>query len=352
MEQTPEKDFRADTTPSDIQFGAVYFDGRSSAKHLVEVTVRGGRLEITFQDRPTLHFSSDEVRITSRLGNTPRSLRLPENALLETDLNDAVDRLEEAWHRPGIRIHRLESSWKTAVFSILLLATIFVSAFVWGIPLAAKHVAYRIPDNIAYQVGSGTLDTLDEILFEPSTLIRPRKDELTRGFANMASKYPRLPLNLIFRKADMANAFALPNGTVVVTDELVQLAKRDEEIYAVLAHEIGHIEHRHTVRMALESSAIGVLLMVFFGDASQAAGLLGALPAIYANATFSRDHETEADTFALAYMTKSGLDPAAFADILERLTEDQSEATSPDALRYLSSHPATHQRIARFRKPR
>ena len=56
------------------------------------------------------------------------------------------------------------------------------------------------------------------------------------------------------------------DGTVLVTDELVELAKNDDEIISVLAHEIGHLQRRHALRMALESSAIAVLASAYLGD--------------------------------------------------------------------------------------
>ncbi len=90
--------------------------------------------------------------------------------------------------------------------------------------------------------------------------------------------------------------------------------------------------------------------MVVFGDASQAAGLTASLPAIYANSAFSRRHEEEADTFALDYMMRSGLDPEAFALALEHLTEGaEDRGEESEFLQYMSSHPATEDRIARFR---
>jgi predicted Zn-dependent protease len=78
---------------------------------------------------------------------------------------------------------------------------------------------------------------------------------------------------------------------------------------------------------------------------------MGALPAIYANAHFSQEHETEADIFALEYMKRFGLNPEAFARALEHLSQKEKGAEeASEVLKYLSSHPPTPERIARFRK--
>jgi len=340
-------------TPSaEIRFEAVYFDGASSARTPAKVRFTAGALLVELADRTgrpsRLRFQPGEVNLSSRLGNTTRSLQLPEHAKLETDDNDAVDRLAEAWGGRKVRAHLLESSWRAAIVAVATLAAMSAAFFVWGIPLLAERAAMAMPDELAYDLGQGTMAALDKSMFDASELPEERRSELQGRFRKMADEYPSLPLQLLFRKAGMANAFALPNGKVVVTDELVEIAESDDEILAVLAHEIGHVEHRHTARMALESSAVGLIAMMYLGDATQMASIAGALPAIYANSHYSRAHETQADTFALKYMDRTGLPKEAFASILERMTKE-SGGDQPELLRYIASHPATDERVARFR---
>jgi Zn-dependent protease with chaperone function len=139
----------------------------------------------------------------------------------------------------------------------------------------------------------------------------------------------------------------LPDGTVIATDELVGLAKDDQEVLAVLAHEIGHVHHRHSLRMALESSTVVLLVSTYLGDVTQLTTLSASLPGVYAQARYSREHETEADTFALRHLDRSGISHRRFADILRAL----QTAAGPDpdrGLQYLASHPPTSERIRRF----
>ncbi len=328
-----------------------YYDGKSNEAHPARLRLANLKLELQLVDasQATLHFAPDEVDIASRLGNTTRTLRFRSTAAFESDDNDAIDIIERALGRGEWRAHFLESNVAWALGALITLMLVAGVAWKWGVPWAAKKVAFAIPEDIAYRMGEGSLETLDKILFEPSQLPTPKQKELHAGFAKMAAAYPELPLHLEFRSASMPNAFALPNGTVVVTDELLDVVESDAEVYAVLAHEIGHVEHRHAARLALEGSVVGLFVMVVFGDASQAAGLTATLPAVYANAAFSREHETEADTFALQYMRRAGLDPGNFALALKHLTKEaEGQVSEPQALQYLSSHPATASRIARF----
>lgn len=330
-----------------------YFDGETS--HSLRVTViataQALRLEDT-QGTLVRVANSFEFVISPRLGKTRRAIRFADGAALETDNNDAVDWFVANAHsvdslsRWEHWVHLLESSKNAALVSLVGLVLLGVVGFVWGVPFVAARVANGIPDAMANDLGHGTLAALDEIMFEPSALDAERKASLSAAFARMAEAYPQLPLRLEFRRA-MPNAFALPNGTVVVTDELVTLAENDNEILAVLAHEIGHVHERHALRMAVESSLVALFAMAYLGDASQASVIAGGLPAVYANAHFSRSHETEADTFALEFLTRAHVPRHHFANILRRL-HAKLGGDDKGMLSYFSSHPGIEERAARF----
>ena len=84
-----------------------------------------------------------------------------------------------------------------------------------------------------------------------------------------------------------ANAFALPNGTIVVTDDLVKLAEHDDELVAVLAHEIGHVVSRHALRRVLQDSGVMLLVAGITGDIVSISSLAAALPTLLIEAKYS-----------------------------------------------------------------
>lgn len=326
-----------------------YYDGVTSEPTNVVITLdEQGFLNVHGLPGPVAHPLASVV-IAPRLGNTTRSVTFPDGAKCETDDHAALAELERRSGKGGgLRfVHALESSWRTALgATVVLIALLFVGVK-WGIPALADRVARSIPPELAYDLGRGTLATLDKILLKPSELSLERQAELDRAFEGMSKNYRELPLELVFRRGVGPNAFALPDGTVIVTDELVELAKNDNEILSVLAHEIGHVHHRHGLRMALESSTVLLLVSTYFGDVTQLTTLSAALPSVYAQAHYSRDHETEADSFALAYLEKSHIPKRHFADIMRAL----QKFAGPDpkhGLQYLSSHPPTTERVRRF----
>ena len=145
-----------------------------------------------------------------------------------------------------------------------------------------------------------------------------------------------------------SDLFALPGGTLLMTDKLVRLAQNDDQISAVLAHEIGHVRHRHGLRLGLQAAGIAALSAALFGDAVSITGLAVTLPTAILQNGYSRELETEADDYAFVRLKEVGISPKAFAEMME-LFEKQAHEKSPkgSAMDYLSTHPATANRIQR-----
>ncbi len=131
-----------------------------------------------------------------------------------------------------------------------------------------------------------------------------------------------------------ANAFALPGGIVIVTDQLMQLAEHDDEILAVLAHEIGHVKHRHVLRGLPQDSATALIIAGVTGDVSSITPLAAAAPTFLMRAPHSREHEAEADRHALQLMQQMGMAPHHFPAILNRMaSRGGEESDEGDKLR-------------------
>lgn len=335
-----------------ISFNAQYFDGNSSASHAVTlqlqddgtVRIRGDGIDLAY---PVAAFS-----VASRLGNARRSLRLPDGALCETDDNDAVGRMfarRQAGSFHGL-LHRWESRTSYALAALALTLIAAWVAIQFGIPAVARQVALGLPAATESAIGKNALAGLDQVVFKPSQLPQARQNALQALFAEITRDLePGRTGRLEFRMGEKLgpNAIALPSGIVVITDELVNLAKRDEELAAVLAHEIGHLKYRHALRHILQDSATSLLIVFVTGDPSS---ILGAIPTGLLLTKYSRDFEREADDFALQYLDRRGIDSKAFSDILLRM--DRERPASRDIPSFLSTHPSTEERARRSQQKR
>jgi Zn-dependent protease with chaperone function len=327
---------------------ALYYDGKSSARRNVDLHLPesgSGVIRISGEgvDRS---YAFAEVKTSPRIGNSRRSLYVPDGAVCETDDNDAVDRAFSA--TPAGKLHGILHLWESRLRYVAL-ALVLTAGLLWivieyGVPVLAREVAMNMPPSAEERIAEGALSGLDRFLFKPSSLTEARKEELRDLFAGIAGNDSGYRLE--FREGGRmgANAIALPAGTIVLTDELVKLSQRDDELIAVLAHEVGHLKQRHALRHVLENSVTALLIVAISGDVNS---ILGAVPIAVVGARYSRKFEREADDFALHYLKSRRIDPAVFSDILLRLEKQHPEGSFPT---FLSSHPATAERAARARK--
>jgi len=322
----------------------VYFDGKSSLRHEVGLLIGGGKVKLVGRDIE-LEYSARKVRVAPRLGNTPRWLYLPGGGACVVADNDAVDRFTR--ERPFTRLlNRLEARPAYAVAAIALVAGLLWLLIDRGLPPAVEYIAERIPRGAETALGEQTLDALSEDWFRPSALPRARQGALRQEFDDLAkSAGDTGPLRLEFRASPIgANAFALPSGIIVVTDDLVKLARNDQQVLAVLAHEIGHVRYRHTMRRLLQSSATALIIAAVTGDIASTTSLAASAPALLLQTRYSRDYEREADRFAIDLLQRTGIGAQHFAAILARL--EGKHRGSGFVPTFLSSHPPTAEREA------
>lgn len=334
-----------------ISFEAKYYDGVVSESVDVRVELESDDTIRVVSPTKSMQWPLAVVRVSARLGNTARKITFPDGAVCECNDHAGIDQLLRRTGRgkTGTLVHLLESSWRAALLATFVLVGFIAAGVRWGIPFAAKQVAAAIPPGLAYDLGRGTLAMLDRSMLRPTELNAKRQGELDSGFSLIAAEYPDLPLRLHFRRGVGPNAFALPDGSVIVTDELVALAKDDQEILSVLMHEIGHVHHRHALRMALESSTVFILVSTYLGDVTQLSTQSSTLPGVIARSHYSREHEVEADSFALVHLDRAHIPRQHYANILRSL--QQRIGDDPEhGMQYLASHPPTAERIRRFER--
>jgi Zn-dependent protease with chaperone function len=334
-----------------VEINARYYDGRTSRVQEVRLFFgQDGRLGLTGEGLSSDYVLAD-VEIGTRIGDTPRTLVFPDGGKCEIRDNNTLDdflsrnRLENGsgW------IHRLESHLRYVVLAVLVTAVFSWGMVAHGIPWLAERTAYALPPAVDRALGQGTLKLLDRSLFSASEIAAETRDRLHERFRLMIQALEAAPhYRLEFRNGGKigANALALPSGIIVVTDELVQMSNNDDEIAAIIAHEVGHLVHRHSIRMVMQDSAVTLLIAAVTGDPFSTSGLAVALPTVLIHASYSQAFETEADDYAYRYLVNNQIPTRSFADILVRITDEEDESLVE---KYISTHPGTRKRIERFR---
>jgi Zn-dependent protease with chaperone function len=339
---------------------ANYFDGRSARLHPVQLQVDAGMLLVNAPDVER-SYPLGAVALSEPFAAAPAVLRFGDGASCEVAGDGRRQLLDALGYRKSAVV-RWQARWPAALLALVMLVVLLALLYFRGLPAAAERLAAALPPSVDIQVGKAALASMEERgLLEPSRLSDERIAEVEALLPRVLPAHPRVPIRLLVRNSTRlgANALALPDGTIVVTDWMVRLVQTREnrldaagkdQLAAVLAHEVGHIEHRHAARAMTGSSLMAALSAALFGDFSAVAA---GLPAVLSQMQYSRAMELDADDYAVAVLRRQGASPAALIRALEALERQQpDESSTPrwmkDTMSYMSTHPATAERIGRM----
>jgi Zn-dependent protease with chaperone function len=322
------------------------YDGRHGRPEAVAATLatEQSAIEIQHADGRVTIVPTASVRLEPALGRTARRLWLDDTAYLELEQLGSLAPLE-ARVPAGFRFvnaaERRLSAVLIAVPILLLLLWVIVK---FGIPVAADSLATKLSPELLAAIDDQVLKGLDTTYLDPSKLLPARQMEIVKGFRAHTASQPGLPAyHIEFRKFDAGpNAFALPGGAIIITDEMVEIAQSNDELFAVLGHELGHVHHRHGMKLVLRKMGLFLLVSFFLGDVSPLFATAGALPAILVETGYSRHFESEADDFAVRFCIASRIGLKPMIALFRRLRERAGESA---LLAWLSTHPALEERL-------
>ncbi len=257
--------------------------------------------------------------------------------------------------------HQIASIGRKKMAARVVLATILLTlvAAAVGLILAkdplVNLVVDRVPPELEVRLGElffSQITATTSLIEDPDLT-----DQLQQLLDPLLAAIPDTGYPFKFHIANdpTLNAFALPGGHVVIHGELLLFATEPEEVLGVLAHEIAHVTCRHSLRNVVSSLGLLVIVRAVVGDSS---GLLTAVAEGGRNLLtlgFSRDFEREADDVGWQYMVNAGVDPRGMLRLFARMQAEAAErdgdaASIAENLSFLTTHPATTERIERLER--
>lgn len=328
---------------------AIFYDGLTSRRREVEASLHPDGLAIFSGEsaRPTLWPYAEIRRVEGLQGPGLAITRREPGSRAEPllEIRDAGFAAALSSRAPltlsvgaGGKRERLRVvGWAIAAIAALGLLTVY------GLPAIAARLAPLIPAAAETRLGEA-LDPQVRRMFSNGRPLETCGDPA--GVAALAELVERfeagadlhLPLKVEVLDHPIANAFALPGGRVYVFRGLIARARSADELAGVLAHEIGHVKHRHGLQAVVQAGGLGLLLGTVFGDFAGGTAIILASRTLIQSA-FSREAEREADLFAVDLMLKAGGDPMGLARFFANFS-----AADPGALAWIASHPANADR--------
>ena len=303
----------------------------------------------------TLPLSS--IKLTPAIGSIPREFSLKDGAKIVIPAGQNLSKLTKYERKTHKTLHYLEQHRALWLAALILIPICLYAITYYVIPGAAKSVVNWLPEPVKHQIDDQSMLILEQSLLSSSKLSLDVKAKISRQWNELLPTLHNNHQNykLLFRASDGlgANAFALPGGTIVVTDELINLLKDSPDaILAVLLHEMGHVENNHGLQLMTESIATSIMLTYFLGELNDLAELVSGTAMTLVQRSFSRDLERQADEFSKEILIALGKSPQSLGLALTRISQ-QSEVDNNLINEYLSSHPLLEERLknALYTKP-
>ena len=244
---------------------------------------------------------------------------------------------------------------------LLAIIVILILGYRYALITFSPTIVKLFPYEWEKQIGKATFDSLNRTLLDETELPTQRVNTLKQRAKNILNQanlhsYPSIE----FMKSDIigANALALPGGPIIVTDDLVKLLKDDELVLGVIAHEIAHIQERHSLHQIVEIVGLSSLAWLIFGLDE---GILEEVALVGINLWSlkkSRDFEKDSDLLALEFLENAGLKKKSFILAIEKLTEhfcsksklDKSDCLTGVKSGWLATHPTGAERLKYLRE--
>ena len=326
-----------------------YFDGKTAARVETEVVLSAAGVDLCFADGSSLHWPYGEVRQTQgELDGEPARLEHGEEPA-EAVVVDTPGFLD-ALHAYTLEVVAAGRDRSIGLWQMVgaLAAAIFVGAgiYFWGAHALGDVAAAALPPTWEKRLGDAAVRQLAP---QEDRCDDPVKTEAVESIVQrLAAARGESPYEYdLVLASGMLNAFAAPGGRIAVFDELIEMTDSPEELAAILAHEIEHVERRHSTRALFRDLTVSAIQAAVTGDlANGAFAMEGA--ATLATLAHHRDEELEADAEGLKLLRAAEIDPQGMITMFEKIAD--LEGAGAGSMSYLSTHPATRDRIERLRE--
>ncbi len=330
---------------------ASFFDGISSTPKSVELNFQGSELVFSYIDSIhqsiTLRWRAPEVRHEKHSQGKFRKIIHQSNELvfLEIEGQDFA-KLDHWLDQYSVENSKYALFLNRGLMIGLLLAALafFPLLYFFGLPLLTNYAAENIPVKLEKQMGEEMAKSL-LVGFEENKVKSAYADSLV---ACVAGDF-RIPVKIHVVNSTELNAFALPGGQIFVFSALLEACKTKEELIALLGHEIGHVQLRHTTKSMMQSMIGSTLLSLVISDYNGVAGVATQQAAKLKDLGYSRELEKDADEYSITLLSKTQLNPHGIVNLFT-IFEAEEEKQGTEIPQFLSSHPLTKERIKAAKK--
>ena len=333
---------------SEAGFEGSFVDGKSPVRRTVIVSLDGPDLHI-FGNGADVRWPLKKIRADDSPGQGEYfiSVRGDHDARLNVK-RIPVEVMAVLAHKAPHAFHkrRLQRQGAILIVGLAAGAALLVAAAFFGVPRLAKPLADLVPAAVEARMGQGILAQVDQTIGAPLDNA-PAQAQLQHVVSRIDTvAHAGFPLRAHLIESEIANAFALPGGNVIVTCPLIQELQSPAELQAVLAHEIAHVTKRHVMAGLIRAVGAQISLAALTGAGGGQA--LVSIANQAAQMSYTREDEAEADRAGLAYLEAAKLDASGLATFFDRMAAEKGKDEERGA--FMSSHPTSKARAEAARR--
>lgn len=323
------------------QTTAVFYDGNSSTPQQIEVSLDLYQETICFEsaDGQKHNWLIKKITFDKRVTGLHldygtdliQHIKIEDSNFIEAIQLFRKDKGQIGWYQKlidlGITLH--------LTIAIGILAIIGL-CYVYVIPWVGEKSVALIPEDYDNQLGSSAWLENDYFVTIDSS-----KTKTLNAFAKQLDLKNTKKLKFTVVKSNEINAFALPDGNIVVFTGIIEEMKDYDELVGLLGHEASHVNNRHSMKMLCRSLSGYLFVSLILGDVNGVMAVIGDNVNSLQSLSFSREFEHQADSEGFKILTKNKVNPQGMSNLFQRLQKKQS-IVIPE---FLSSHPVTKNRI-------
>ncbi|MFG3597834.1 M48 family metallopeptidase [Bradyrhizobium sp. RDI18] len=322
---------------------ATYFDGTSSRRRMVTLRL-ADRLEIDEGEQTLAAWAYGDIRRADSPAGMLRLSCLSAPALARLEVRDKELASELVSRCTKIDDHMIGRRGVAAIVGWSLAAAVSIVAVVlFGLPLAADRLTPLVPEAFERRLGD-VADSQVKTMFDAKVCDNAAGQKAFTKLITALRESAGLDTSVQsgVLSSSVPNAFALPGGKVYLFNGLLAKAENADEIAGVLAHELGHLKHRDSMRAMIHNGGTSFLIGLLFGDITGSSALIFGSRTLVTS-SHSREAETDADSFAINVMHRLGRPAKPTGELLLRVTGKEGKGLS-----IISTHPLSEDRLARM----
>lgn len=317
---------------------ANYFNGSTSKPFEVQLHYSEKSNQLSFQDESNETLVWNLMDCEVELKTTVLIIRneADEYAYLKVNDFDFIYQFNKQYYGKKPNFYRRFLALGLAIHLLLFVGIVGVILTIYFLflPVFADKMTEYIPERYDNELGATFMTD-----FLNNEHLDSNKTNLLNQFKNQLELNNKKKIQIYVVKSSEVNAFAIPNGSIVVYSGILDKLNTSSELAALLGHEVTHINKRHSMRSLCKNLFGSILISTFFSDMNAAYSLIMDNVHTLQTLSYSREFEKEADAGSVEILSANGIPLSGIMDLLKNIENQKNEIPN-----FLSTHPISSER--------